>query len=83
MLTSFLFEPCFEVVDQAGEGLVIIALVSWGNQVTVTTPEDIGRMIAELVLRHRRTGVVYTARDTVSYQQVADLVGQRMGKEKV
>ncbi|KAI4184683.1 MAG: hypothetical protein L6R41_004585 [Letrouitia leprolyta] len=83
MFTSFLFEPFFGVVGQAEEGVVVRALGSWENQVTVTTPEDIGRIAAELVLRDTRTGVVYTAGDTVSYHQVADLVEQRIGKEKV
>ncbi|KAL8940537.1 MAG: hypothetical protein Q9216_002754 [Gyalolechia sp. 2 TL-2023] len=83
MFTSFLFEPFFGVVDQAGEDVVVRALGSWDNQVTVTTPEDIGRVVAELVLQDGRTGVVYTAGDTLSYQQVAELVEQKMGKEKV
>lgn len=83
MFTSFLLEPFFGVVEQASEGVVVRALGRWENQVTVTTPEDIGRIVAELVLRDRRTGVVYTAGDTVSYHQVADLIEQRIGKEKV
>ncbi|KAL8834996.1 MAG: hypothetical protein Q9170_003486 [Blastenia crenularia] len=87
MFTSFLFEPFFGVVDKADEGtgkeMVVRALGSWGNQVTVTTPEDIGRVVAELVLRNKRTGVVFTAGDTISYQQVADLVEQKVGAENV
>ncbi|KAL8718390.1 MAG: hypothetical protein Q9225_004465 [Loekoesia sp. 1 TL-2023] len=87
MFTSFLFEAFFGVVDRAdgvaGKEIVVRALGSWENKVTVTTPEDIGRVVAELVLRDEKTGVVFTAGDTVSYQQVADLVEQKIGNKKV
>ena len=87
MFTSFLFESFFGIVDRADEGtgkeVVVRALGDWENEVTVTTPEDIGRVVADLVFREERTGVAFTAGDTVSYQQVADLVEQRMGSEKV
>lgn len=48
MFTSFLFEPAFGVVDV--ENSTVRALGSWENRVTVTTPEDIGRFTADIVL---------------------------------
>ncbi|KAL9596249.1 MAG: hypothetical protein Q9219_005910 [cf. Caloplaca sp. 3 TL-2023] len=87
MFTSFLFEPLFGVVDHAdrsaGKEVTVRALGSWENKVTVTTPDDIGSVVAHLVLRERKTGVVFTAGDTVSYQQLADLIEQRVGQGQV
>ncbi|KAI9797683.1 MAG: hypothetical protein M1833_005344 [Piccolia ochrophora] len=73
MFTSFLFEEFFGVVDLA-KG-VVRALGRWDNRVTVTTPRDIGRVVAEIVWAAEEVGgVVFTAGDTVSYRQVADVV---------
>ncbi|KAL8726428.1 MAG: hypothetical protein Q9181_006050 [Wetmoreana brouardii] len=87
MFTTFLFEPFFGVVDRAeagsGKELVVRALGDWENKVTVTTPDDIGKVVAELVLRDLRTGVVFTGGDTVSYGQLAEAVERKVGKEKV
>ena len=48
MFTSFLFEPSFGIVDlDHGE---VLALGSWDNAVTVTTPEDIGKLTTEILL---------------------------------
>ncbi|KAL8742937.1 MAG: hypothetical protein Q9190_004654 [Brigantiaea leucoxantha] len=80
MFTSFLFEDWFGVVDlkggKDGKGIVR-ALGSWENTVTVTQPDDIGTMVAELVMKEELTpksGIVYTAGDTVSYDRLANLV---------
>lgn len=87
MFTSFLFEAFFGVVEGLesagadGEAVVVRALGSWGNEVTVTTPEDIGRVVSRLVLEDRRAGVVFTAGDTVSYGRLADLVERQIGKK--
>ncbi|KAL8715953.1 MAG: hypothetical protein Q9220_000620 [cf. Caloplaca sp. 1 TL-2023] len=91
MFTSFLFEPSFGVVDKEeaakgheGGGMVVVrALESWKNKVTVTTPEDIGKVVAELVISDLREGVVFTAGDTLTYGQVADLLEDKLGKGKV
>ncbi len=74
MFTSFLFEPSFGVVDLANN--IVHALGSWENAVTVTTPEDIGELTAEIVFAEPRivNRVVYTAGDTVTYGRLADLV---------
>ncbi|KIJ28733.1 hypothetical protein M422DRAFT_37215, partial [Sphaerobolus stellatus SS14] len=67
MFTSFLFEREFGVVDV--ERGVIKALGGWENRVTVTSPEDIGKMTAEVVFYQPRlrNQVVHIAGDTVSY----------------
>jgi hypothetical protein len=74
MFTSFLFEPAFGVVDL--EKNIIHALGSWDNEVTVTTPEDIGLLTAEVIFAEPRVAdqVVFVAGDTLSYAQLADAV---------
>ena len=66
MFTSFLFEPAFGVVDLAQN--TVRALGSWNTAVTVTTPEDIGRLTAAIqfdpVLVNQ---VVYVTGDTLTY----------------
>ncbi len=81
MFTSFLFEPAFGVVD-LGKA-VVHALGSWDNRLTVTTPEDIGRLTAA-ILAHEppvRNEVVYVAGDTFSYSQLADMVERHLGRD--
>jgi hypothetical protein len=80
MFTSFLFEPSFGVVDFASGR--IHALGSWDNRLTVTTPEDIGRLTAA-ILAHRPSlndEVVYIAGDTFSYAQLADMMDVHLGR---
>lgn len=74
MFTPFLFEPAFGVVSEAQDA--VHALGSWDTQVTVTAPEDIGRVVAELVFSapDAESGVFFTAGDTVSYGDVAGIV---------
>lgn len=74
MFTSFLFDPTFAVVDLAAGR--VNALGSFETKVTVTTPEDIGLLTAAIVLHTPRlmNQVAYTAGDTLSYGDLADLV---------
>ncbi|KAJ5388972.1 uncharacterized protein N7496_000040 [Penicillium cataractarum] len=77
MFTSFLFEPSFGVVDL--ENAIVCALGSLENQVTVTTPEDIGRITAEIVLGEESDALfadrpIFVGGDTVSYEDVARIV---------
>ncbi|KAL9613383.1 MAG: hypothetical protein Q9167_002086 [Letrouitia subvulpina] len=83
MFTSFLLEPSFGVVDvKSGEDgkapqVIVRALGSWGNAVTVTQPEDIGTVVAELVTNEAllpQGGVVYTAGGTITYAWLARLL---------
>ena len=74
MFTSFLFEPSFGVVDLARNQ--VHALGSWDTAVTVTTPDDIGRLTAEILLAAPGIAdqVVYTAGETITYGRLADVV---------
>jgi NmrA-like family len=81
MFTSFLFERFFGVVDL---GLPLVrALGSWDTAVTVTTPADIGGLTAEIVVAERprfRNEVVYTAGDTLTYAELAEIVERELGE---
>ena len=78
--TSFLFEPAFGLVNQNRD--TVTAIGSWENSITVTSPADIGRVIAEIALTATDVeGVVYTAGDTVSMQKLADIVERISDKE--
>lgn len=79
MFTSFLFEPAFGVVDLAAN--TVHALGSWDNEVTLTTPEDIGVLTADIVFARPRIRdtVVYLAGDTISYRELADIVDRVRG----
>lgn len=74
MFTSFLFEPTFGIVDLSQN--TVHALGSWNTAVTVTTPEDIGRLTAEICFAEPPivNSIVYTAGDTITYKQLADTV---------
>jgi uncharacterized protein YbjT (DUF2867 family) len=73
MFTSFLFEPEFGVVDLNGN--IVRALGSWDTAVTVTTPEDIGRLTAAILFEPALINqVVYTVGDTLTYGELADTV---------
>jgi hypothetical protein len=80
MFTSFLFEPWFGVVDLTQD--TIHALGSWDNAVTVTTPEDIGHLTAEIVFAEPPiiNQVVYTAGDTITYGRLADITESVLGR---
>jgi hypothetical protein len=81
LFMSFIFDPAFDIVNIAGKS--VHGLGSWDTTITATTPEDIGRVVAEVVLHPRElaehSGIVYAAGDTVSYGQLADLVEARFG----
>ena len=83
MFTSFLFEAWFGVVEgSTSSGIVVRALGSWENGVSVTSPEDIGRVTARVVFENGiRDTVVYSAGDTVTYGRLADIVEHVVGKE--
>lgn len=79
LFMSFLFVPAFGVVDLAAK--TVRGLGAWDNRITLTTPEDIGRATAEVVLDPRGlvNQCVYVAGDTLSYAQVGDLLDDRFG----
>jgi hypothetical protein len=86
MFMSFLFEDFFGVVS--ADRATVRALGSWANEVTVTSVEDIGLMTAHVVLAEPELSdqVVFTAGDTISYGQLADVVerveGSKVNREE-
>lgn len=81
MFTSFLFEPAFDVVNLVRR--TVHALGSWDTKVTVTTPEDIGRLTTEVLLAEPRivNEIVYVAGETISYGRLAEVVERVTGRE--
>lgn len=79
LFMSYLFLPDFGVVDM--DKRIARALGSWENKVTVTTPEDIGRMVAEMVFRAEGTlnRVVHIGGETIHYRQLADVLAELFG----
>jgi len=79
IFTSYLFEPSFGVVD--AEHHRVNGLGSWDYAVTLTTPEDIGRLTAEIYFHQPQLAnhIVYIAGDTLTYQQLADLMQDHWG----
>lgn len=80
MFMSYLFEPEFGVVDL--ENSEVHALGSLDNAVTLTTPDDIGVLTAEIVFFEPtiRNEIVFLAGDTVTYGEVADKLGVALGR---
>lgn len=80
MFMSYLFEPEFGVVDL--ENSEVHALGSLDTAVTLTTPDDIGVLTAEIVFFEPtiRNKIVFLAGDTVTYSQVADKLEAALGR---
>lgn len=79
MFMSYLFEPEFGVVDLQANA--VHALGSLDTAVTLTTPDDIGALTAEVVFSKPRIRdeIVYLAGDTVTYAEVADKLQSGLG----
>lgn len=80
MFMSYLFEPEFGVVDL--ENSTVHALGSLDTAVTLTTPDDIGVLTAEIVFFEPtiRNEIVFLAGDTVTYGEVADTLEAALGR---
>lgn len=80
MFTSFLFEPTTGLVDFNAD--IVRGLGSWATRVTVTTPEDIGRLTTAILLEQPRirNQVIFVASDTVSYGELATIVEEVTGR---
>ncbi len=80
MFMSYLFEPDFGVVDL--ENSEVHALGSLDTAVTLTTPDDIGVLTAEIVFFEPtiRNEIVFLAGDTVTYGEVADKLEAAFGR---
>ncbi|WP_394824489.1 aromatic alcohol reductase [Pendulispora albinea] len=81
MFTSFVFLPAFGLVDLVGNR--VHALGNWDYRLTVTTPEDIGRVTARIVTSRPRPDdtIVFVAGDTFSYRELADTVDHVLGRK--
>ncbi|UNK40713.1 aromatic alcohol reductase (plasmid) [Shinella sp. H4-D48] len=80
MFMSYLFEPEFGVVDLKNSK--VNALGSLDTAVTLTTPDDIGKLTAEVVFAEPRirNEIVFLAGDTVTYGEVADKLEAGLGR---
>ncbi|TDW61517.1 NmrA-like family protein [Novosphingobium sp. PhB55] len=80
MFMSYLFEPSFGVVDL--ENSEVHALGSLDTAVTLTTPDDIGFLTAEIVFFEPtiRNEIVFLAGKTVTYGEVADKLAAAFGR---
>ncbi|CAO3457136.1 Putative oxidoreductase [Azospirillum argentinense] len=80
MFMSYLFEPAFGVVDLEKDA--VHALGSLDTAVTLTTPDDIGALTAEVVFAEPtiRNEIVFLAGDTVTYGEVADKLEMALGR---
>lgn len=79
MFMSYLFEPEFGVVDLQSN--LVHALGSLDTAVTLTTPDDIGALAAEVLfaIPRIRNEIVFLAGDTVTYGEVADKLESSLG----
>ncbi|KAB5549692.1 isoflavone reductase [Coniochaeta sp. 2T2.1] len=101
MFMSFVFEEWFGVVEGLGEGLkrgeggkvgekvTVRALGGWETGLTLTDVQDIGKVVADLVVRplgegernDRGGSVVFTSGQTVTYLELADVVERVLGED--
>ncbi|HHH1473732.1 aromatic alcohol reductase [Pantoea sp. B9002] len=81
IFTSYLFEPGFGVID--AQSKTVCALGDWKHAVTLTTPEDIGKLTADIFFRQPtfKNEIVYIAGDTLTYSELADLMSAHWGTE--
>ena len=80
MFMNYLFEPGSGMVDLPNH--TVNALGSPDTAVTVTTPEDIGALTAEILFEEPRirNEIVYVAGDTITYRQVAETLEAVLGR---
>jgi len=79
IFTSYLFEPGFGVID--AQSKTVCALGDWKHAVTLTTPEDIGKLTADIFFHQPtfKNEIVYIAGDTLTYSELADLMSAYWG----
>ena len=80
LFTSYLFEPFFEVINI--EKQTINAIGSWNTAVTVTTPDDIGVLTADIFFREPviEDCIVYIGGDTLTYRQLGEIAESLSGQ---
>lgn len=74
IFTSYLFEPDFGVIDAGNK--TVYALGDWNYALTLTTPDDIGQLTADIFFHQPafQNAIVYIAGDTLTYAELADLM---------
>ncbi|WP_341940321.1 aromatic alcohol reductase [Microbacterium sp. LWH10-1.2] len=80
MFMNYLFEPGSGMVDLSNDA--VNALGTADTAVTVTTPEDIGALTAEILFAEPRIRdeIVYVAGDTITYAQLATTLEEMLGR---
>ena len=82
LFMTFLFNPSFGVVSKDKD--TVTALGSWDDLITVTAPQDIGTVVADVVLGPACvSGVIHVAGETVSYDKIAGYVEEATEKKVV
>lgn len=81
LFTSYLFQPFFGVIDF--DKKIVNALGSLDTAVTVTTPDDIGMLTAEIFFEKPEieNSIVYIAGDTITYGELADVAETLSGQK--
>ena len=80
IFTSYLFSSDFGIVDLKQK--TVHALGKWNYKITVTTPEDIGRLTAEIVFftPKIKNEIIFVADDTISYEDLANVTESVVGE---
>ncbi|MDQ1218005.1 aromatic alcohol reductase [Microbacterium arborescens] len=80
MFMNYLFEPGSGMVDLPND--TVNALGTADTAVTVTTPEDIGALTADILFAEPRirNEIVYVAGDTITYGQLAETLEEVLGR---
>ncbi|RMZ74474.1 hypothetical protein GMOD_00003519 [Pyrenophora seminiperda CCB06] len=83
---SLLFEDYWGIVERSREdnrNIVVRCLGNWEHKVTATDVDDMGRVLARILAGQveAKNRVLYVAGDTMSYGELADVVGRVSGKE--
>lgn len=83
IFTSYLFSSDFGIVDLKQK--TVHALGDWNYRITVTTPEDIGRLTAEIVFftPKIKNEIIFVAGDTISYEDLAFVTESVVGESFV
>jgi hypothetical protein len=79
---SFLFEQFWGVVEWEDDRITVRALGNWEHKVTVTDVQDIGKVLARVVVGDvdNENTIVYVAGDTISYARLAEIVEGKSGR---
>jgi uncharacterized protein YbjT (DUF2867 family) len=70
------------VVEWKGDRITVRALGNWEHKVTVTDVQDIGKVLARVVVGDvdNENTIVYVAGDTISYARLAEIVERKSGR---